>query len=115
MPSAGPSVGSMTRTAHPVPSAARTRASRTRPSRASNPRAWTAAAVIACALGMGSKEVMVGAPLLVVAWDWTLLSLPFRQLIARRWPLYVGLAATWILLGALVAVATLTRAPRPPV
>ena len=70
--------------------------------------AWTAAAVIACALGMGSKEVMVGAPLLVVAWDWTLLSLPFRQLIARRWPLYVGLAATWILLGALVAMD-----PRP--
>lgn len=70
--------------------------------------AWTAGAVVACALGMGSKEVMVGAPLLVVTWDWTLIAQPFRQILARRWPLYLGLAATWILLGALVAMD-----PRP--
>jgi hypothetical protein len=27
-------------------------------------------AVAACALGMGTKEVMVAAPLVVLAWDW---------------------------------------------
>ena len=33
-------------------------------------RAWTAAAVVACALGMLTKESMVTAPLVVVLWDW---------------------------------------------
>src|SRR5205085_5114509 len=32
-------------------------------------RGWHAAAVTACALGMGSKETMIVAPALVVLWD----------------------------------------------
>jgi tetratricopeptide (TPR) repeat protein len=59
--------------------------------------AWTAAAVLACALGMGTKEVMAGAPLVVLAWDWLFLA-PRRP----RWGLAAGLAATWIVLGLLV-------------
>ena len=65
---------------------------------------WTVAAVVACALGMGTKEVMVGAPLIVLLWDWTFLPGTFADIARRRWPLYLGLAATWIILGALVAM-----------
>ncbi len=59
---------------------------------------WTAGACAACALGMGSKQTMVAAPLLVWLWDWL-----FGRGERRRWPLYVGLAATWAILAALVA------------
>lgn len=69
---------------------------------------WTIAAILACLLGMGSKEVMVGAPLLVLLWDWTFIADSFIHTLKRRWPLYAGLAATWVLLGMLVAMD-----PRP--
>lgn len=75
-------------------------------SRASSRRAlaWSVGAVVACALGMGSKETMVGAPLLVLLWDWTFIGGRVRDLVARRGLLYAGLASTWIILGALVAM-----------
>lgn len=69
-------------------------------------RAWGAAAVVACALGMGSKEVMIGAPLMVVAWDWCFAGRredPFGPVWRGRWPLYAGLACTWLVLAASVA------------
>jgi Flp pilus assembly protein TadD len=62
---------------------------------------WTAASVLACALGMGTKEVMVTAPLLVVLWDRQFA--PDRT--TSRRPLYGALAATWIILAALLAGA----------
>lgn len=56
---------------------------------------WQIAAVVACLLGMASKENMIAAPLLVVAYDrafafdsW---SVAFRS---RRW-FYLAIAATW--------------------
>ena len=67
----------------------------------SSPRTWSLAAVAACALGMASKETMVAAPLVVALWDWTFGPRPFP--IARRLPLYAGLAATWLILAWLVA------------
>ncbi|MGE5360884.1 MAG: tetratricopeptide repeat protein [Bacteroidales bacterium] len=54
------------------------------------PHAWNAAAVAACALGMGSKQTMATAPLVVLAWDW-IFATRLRRL---RWPLYGCLAAT---------------------
>ncbi len=66
--------------------------------------AWSLAAVIACALGMGTKEAMVGAPLIVLAWDWVFIKTPFREIFRERWMLYAGLEATWILLFFLVAI-----------
>ena len=63
---------------------------------------------VACALGMGSKEVMVGAPLIVVLWDWIFIPGAFADTLRRRWPLYFGLAASWIILAMLVAMD-----PRP--
>ena len=65
-------------------------------------RRWSVAAIGACALGMGSKEVMVSAPMTVAVWDFVFLS--GRRPKAdghnrtRRWPLYAGLASTWLVL-----------------
>ena len=56
---------------------------------------WHLAAVACCTLGMGCKAVMVTAPLMVLLYDWVFLSQTPRQLIRKRWSLYVGLAATW--------------------
>ena len=67
---------------------------------------WSAAAVAACALGMGTKEVMVSAPIMVVLYDWVFMSAKAGGVAAvwrRRRTLYAGLAATWILLAVLVA------------
>ena len=61
-------------------------------------KGWYAAAVAACALGMGSKEVMVSAPLLVLLYDRTFIAGSFREALRRRWGLYLALAATWPIL-----------------
>lgn len=69
-------------------------------------RAWAAMAVASCALGMATKETMVGAPLVAGAW---------LRLFARpsapdgRRLLLVGLASTWLMLA--VPVLGERRAP----
>lgn len=65
--------------------------------------AWYAAAIVACAAGMGTKEVMVTAPIMVVIYDRIFLAGTWRQAIRRRWGLYVGLFATWGILAVLLA------------
>ncbi len=60
-------------------------------------RAWTACAIASCALGMATKEVMVTAPLMVWLWDRI-----FGNRARRRWPILLGLAATWLVLVVLV-------------
>ncbi len=67
-----------------------------------HPRRWYAATVAACALGMGAKEVMATAPVVVLLYDRCFLTGSFREALRRRWPLYLGLAATWAILVALV-------------
>jgi tetratricopeptide (TPR) repeat protein len=82
-------------------------------------RWWTAASVVACTLGMGSKQTMVTAPFVVLLWDWmfrprtTAAAAPDgagagRLLSAAtgwpRWRLYAGLAATWVVLAGGLAV-----------
>ncbi len=59
---------------------------------------WWVPAVACCAAGMACKEVMVTAPLTVLLYDRIFLAGSFRQALKRRWPLYVGLAATWAVL-----------------
>jgi tetratricopeptide (TPR) repeat protein len=62
-------------------------------------RAWAALAVASCALGMATKETMVGAPLVAGAW---------LRLFARpaapdgRRLLLAGLASTWLVLAVLI-------------
>ena len=69
------------------------------------PQRWSWLGVGACALGMASKEVMVSAPLMVLLYDRTFVSGSFRESWQRRWPLYLGLSATWILQGLMVVSA----------
>jgi tetratricopeptide (TPR) repeat protein len=69
---------------------------------------WYGFSVIACLLGMGTKEVMVSAPLIVLVYDALFVAGSVPQAWRKRWRLYVGLAATWVLLDRLVA-ATSTR------
>ena len=69
---------------------------------AANSRGWYAKAIAVCALGMGSKEVMATAPLLVLLYDRFFIGGSFKNAFRRRWGLYVGLAATWLVLAALV-------------
>jgi Flp pilus assembly protein TadD len=52
-------------------------------------------AVVFCALGMATKQTMVGAPLIVIAWDYLFAG-------RLRWKFYAALASTWILLAFLV-------------
>jgi protein O-mannosyl-transferase len=66
-------------------------------------RGWAILSVLACLLGMATKEDMVSAPLVVLLYDRTFLAGGFGKAWRRRRPLYLGLAATWILLGYLVA------------
>jgi tetratricopeptide (TPR) repeat protein len=63
---------------------------------------WLLLAVGSCALGMATKEVMVSAPLLVLLYDRTFVAGSWREAWAKRRPFYLGLGATWILLGWLV-------------
>ncbi len=67
-----------------------------------HPYRWHSLAVVTCALGMASKEVMVTAPVVVALYDRTFFAGSFAAALRRRWPLYLGLAATWILLGWLM-------------
>jgi tetratricopeptide (TPR) repeat protein len=72
-------------------------------------RWWMVGAIVSCALGMGSKQGMVSAPLIVWLWDWTFRTEASSDAVTAtaqrgRWRLYAGLAATWIILAALVAM-----------
>jgi len=63
---------------------------------------WLAASVICCGLGMGTKEVMVTAPVLVLLYDRTFAAGSFAAALRRRWGLYGGMAATWLILTAIL-------------
>ncbi len=71
-------------------------------------------AVAVCALGMMAKPIMVTAPLAVWWLSWWVLTPPTRPRLTfastppsvevpRRWPLHLGLCATWLVLAVLFA------------
>ena len=59
---------------------------------------WNGAAVLACALGMASKENMIAAPLLLPLFDRAFFYPTWADAFRRRWPLYVGIFATYSIL-----------------
>jgi tetratricopeptide (TPR) repeat protein len=63
---------------------------------------WKAAAIAACAAGMACKESMVVAPVMVMLIDRFFVFDSWKAAWRARRGLYVGLAATWGLLGALL-------------
>lgn len=64
--------------------------------------AWKAVAVIACFLGVATKEVMAAAPVAALLYDRAFAAGSFREAWRRRGGLYLGMAASWLLLAALV-------------
>ncbi len=66
---------------------------------------WLGFSVAAGLLGMASKEVMVTAPVLVLAYDRTFVAGTVREAWRRRWRYYLALAGTWLLLAALLVQA----------
>jgi tetratricopeptide (TPR) repeat protein len=65
-------------------------------------RTWFALSVAACLLGMATKEVMASAPLVVLLYDRAFLAGSLPEAWRRRWPVYAGLASTWLVLAYLV-------------
>ena len=65
-------------------------------------RSWGFLSVVACLLGMASKEVMVTAPLIVLLYDRTFVAGTWAEAWRRRRRYYFSLAATWLLLAALL-------------
>jgi Tfp pilus assembly protein PilF len=71
---------------------------------ATRPGRWHVVSVIACALGVGCKEMIVVAPVLVLVYDHIFVSGSIRVALRQRKRLYAGLVGTWFLLAALIAL-----------
>ena len=63
---------------------------------------WQAAAIVSCLLGVGCKESMATAPLIVVLYDRIFFCDSMREAWRRRRGLYAGLAASWLEAAALL-------------
>lgn len=66
-------------------------------------RGWRAVAVAAAFAGVATKETAAVLPLLVLLYDRTFVAASFRQALRERSGFYAALAASWLLLAALVA------------
>ncbi len=62
---------------------------------------WKLIAIAACAAGMACKESMVTAPLMALLYDIVFGAGSFKRALRSRSLLYIGLAATWIVLAFL--------------
>jgi tetratricopeptide (TPR) repeat protein len=67
---------------------------------------WSLASVLACLLGVMSKEIIVTAPVMVLFYDRTFVAGSFREAWRQRWRYYLGLAGTWLLLARLMTGLT---------
>jgi tetratricopeptide (TPR) repeat protein len=64
--------------------------------------AWLAATWLGCLLGMAAKETMVTAPVMVLLYDRVFAAESWREVWTKRGRFHLALAATWLLLAALV-------------
>jgi protein O-mannosyl-transferase len=64
---------------------------------------WEATAIVACALGMGTKESMATAPVMVLLFDRIFLFSALRDALIARWRLYAGLALTWSIVANVIS------------
>ncbi len=62
---------------------------------------WLLLATLACWAGMACKEVMVSAPLLVLAYDRAFISASWRDLLQRHGRWHAALLSSWLLLAGL--------------
>ena len=63
---------------------------------------WSSLSIIACFLGILSKEVMVTTPFIILLYDRTFIAHSFKNALTKRWQLYAGLIASWIPLAILL-------------
>lgn len=56
---------------------------------------WHIISCVACLIGMGAKEIVATAPVVVAIYDWVFFSETWGMLWASRKKYYIGLAATW--------------------
>jgi tetratricopeptide (TPR) repeat protein len=63
---------------------------------------WAGLSVLACLLGVGTKEVIVTAPVMALLYDRTFISGSWVRAWQRHRALYLALAATWLPLGYLL-------------
>jgi protein O-mannosyl-transferase len=68
-------------------------------------RGWNGRAVLACALGMACKESMLTAPVVVVLYDRVFVYESWKRMLRRRRGFYISLAATWLVVAALMSSA----------
>ena len=66
-------------------------------------RAWFATAVASCFAGMATKEGMVTVPVIVLLYDYAFVTRSLREAWRRRWPWYVAMASSWLLLAMLMS------------
>jgi tetratricopeptide (TPR) repeat protein len=71
----------------------------------SSANVWRLLAFLTFILGAGSKEVIVVAPFVALAWEWIFIRSSWEEVWRRSWRLYAGLGAGILLLGLLVNVA----------
>ncbi len=67
------------------------------------PGVWNVLSVIACVLGMATKEVVATAPLVVLLYDRVFLYSTAAEMARQRRWLYTGLAGAWLVLVLLMA------------
>lgn len=69
-----------------------------RSTKSNSPMRWWLIGIASCALGMGSKAVMVTAPVTMLLYDRIFLCQCFRNVLRQRKTFYAGLAGTWSIL-----------------
>jgi tetratricopeptide (TPR) repeat protein len=70
---------------------------------------WRSVSIVACVLGMMSKEVMVTAPVVVLLYDRMFLAETWTEVWRRRWRFHAALASTWLVLGCLLTTGLAQR------
>lgn len=72
-----------------------------------NSRPWFIAAFITCLFGMGTKEVMVTVPPLILLYDAVFVATSWKELFRKRWKLHAALFSTWLFLALLIKLAVM--------
>ncbi len=67
------------------------------------PAVWSGLSILACALGVGAKEIVVTAPVMVLLYDRTFVAGTFLEALRRRRFYYLGLTCSWLLLAYLMS------------
>jgi len=76
---------------------------------APRPRFWQVGAIVSCLLGAATKEVIALAPILVLLYDRAFIAGSFAAAWRLRWRVYLGLAASWVVLAACLATTGWNR------